>query len=65
MDIVDLDDKKRSDALAALLGEDLSLMSIEELNDRVDLLQSEILRVSQMAESKKGSRQEAEAFFKQ
>ena len=65
MDIVDLDDKKRSDALAALLGEDLSLMSIEELNDRVDLLQSEILRVSQMAESKKGSGQEAEAFVKQ
>ena len=65
MDIVDLDDKKRSSALAELLREDLSLMSIKELSDRIDLLESEILRVKQMAESKKGSRQQAEAFFKQ
>ena len=50
--------------LAQLLAEDLSDLGLEELANRLVLLRGEIARVEAMAESKKGFRSEAEAFFK-
>jgi len=57
--------KIRQDSpLAMVLAEDLSLLSQEELTRRISALEGEIARSAAMLESKKGSRSEAEAFFK-
>jgi len=42
----------------------LTLQGLEELEERVILLQREIARAQAMHESKKGSRSDAEALFK-
>ena len=55
---------RQGSPLATLLAEDLSLMSQEELAQRMTALESEIARSAAMLESKKGSRSDAEAFFK-
>ena len=60
----DMEPRQASDSLAALTREDLSLLSIEALTARLDSLHAEIARCQAMIESKKGSRAEAEAFFK-
>lgn len=48
---------------ALLLAEDLSLLGLEELQNRKKNLQSEISRIEKMLESKQGSRNDAEALF--
>ncbi len=50
--------------LEQLVKQDLSLQGVEELTARIGLLKEEIGRVEAMLESKKGSRNDAEAFFK-
>ena len=50
--------------LEQLCREDLSVMGLEELAQRITLLQGEIERTQAMRESKKGSRGDAEALFK-
>lgn len=50
--------------LEQLCQEDLSVMGLEELAQRITLLQGEIKRAQAMRESKKGSRGDAEALFK-
>ena len=55
---------RQGSVLANLLVEDLSLMSQEELAQRMKALEAEIARSAAMLESKKGSRSDAEAFFK-
>jgi uncharacterized small protein (DUF1192 family) len=55
---------RQGSPLANLLAEDLSLMSQEELAQRMMALENEIARSAAMLESKKGSRCDAEAFFK-
>lgn len=50
--------------LEQLIGEDLTIMGLDELNQRITLLQGEIARSQAMMESKKGSRGDAEALFK-
>ncbi len=50
-------------ALEAVMREDLSLQSVEELSDRIGFLRAEIGRAEAMLESKKGSRNDAEALF--
>ena len=50
--------------LAQLIGEDLTFMGLDELNQRITLLQGEIARSQAMMASKKGSRGDAEALFK-
>lgn len=50
--------------LAQLAKQDLALQGLEELQDRVALLEREISRAKAMQESKKGSRSDAEALFK-
>ena len=51
-------------SLGALLKEDLSLLGIEELQDRITALESEIDRVRNFLDSKRGTLSAAEALFK-
>jgi uncharacterized small protein (DUF1192 family) len=46
------------------IGQDLALLSLGELNDRVALLREEIARLEAVASSKKASRDVATQFFK-
>ena len=54
----------KGSVLEQLVKEDLSLQGVEELTARIGLLKEEIGRVEAMLESKKGSRNDAEALFK-
>ena len=54
----------KDSALAELAKQDLSLQGVDELSARIVLLEDEIVRARAMLESKKGSRDDAEAFFK-
>jgi len=47
------------------IGQDLSLLSVEELNERIALLTSEIERLKGAASKKRASRDAADRFFKQ
>lgn len=46
------------------IGQDLSLLSLEELRDRIELMKSEIARLEIAMTSKQASRQTADQFFK-
>jgi uncharacterized small protein (DUF1192 family) len=46
------------------IGQDLALLSVGELNDRIALLREEIARLEAVAASKKVSRDVASQFFK-
>ena len=54
----------KSSVLEQLAQQDLSLQGVEELTARIGLLKEEISRAEAMLESKKGSRNDAEALFK-
>ncbi len=54
----------KSDTLSALINEDLSQLGLEELEERITTLNEEIERITAVLESKKGSREDAEALFK-
>ena len=54
----------KSDTLSALVTEDLELLGVEELEERISVIKTEIERVKAVLESKKGSRADAEALFK-
>ena len=65
MDRDDLEPRKRRDeALAALAKEDLSLLGIEELEERITVLEGEIARIRDQLVKKRGSLSAAEALFK-
>ncbi len=57
-------DAPKGSVLAQLAEQDLSLQGVEELIARIGLLKEEIGRAEAMLESKKGSRNDAEALFK-
>jgi uncharacterized small protein (DUF1192 family) len=46
------------------IGQDLALLSVGELNERIALLQQEIERLQAVATSKEASRSAADKFFK-
>jgi len=46
------------------IGQDLALLSLGELNDRIGLLREEIVRLEAAASSKRASRDVAAQFFK-
>jgi uncharacterized small protein (DUF1192 family) len=46
------------------IGQDLSLLSVEELNERIALLTGEIERLQQAATKKRASKDAANSFFK-
>lgn len=60
----DNEPRRRTDSLSALLKEDLSLLGLEELEDRITALEGEIARVRNLLDSKRGSMSAAEALFK-
>ena len=46
------------------IGQDLSLLSVAELNERIVLLRSEIERLGAAVTAKQASRSAADSFFK-
>lgn len=47
-----------------VVGQDLSLLSLFELNERVELLRAEIVRLEAAARAKAAAKGAAESFFK-
>jgi uncharacterized small protein (DUF1192 family) len=60
---MDDDDRPRK-KVTHEIGQDLSLLSVEELTERVALLKSEIVRLEEAAGKKRSSRDAANSFFK-
>lgn len=58
------DDALPKKKLAHEIGQDLALLSVEELRDRIALLQEEIARVEEAAAKKRASLAAAVTFFK-
>jgi uncharacterized small protein (DUF1192 family) len=57
----DLPKKKRVHEI----GSDLSLLSVADLSERIDILKAEIARLEAAIAAKQASRGAAESFFKQ
>jgi uncharacterized small protein (DUF1192 family) len=58
------DDDRPAKKVAHEIGQDLALLSVEELNDRIALLKAEIGRLEGALAGKKASRDAASKFFK-
>ncbi|UPT98860.1 DUF1192 domain-containing protein [Bradyrhizobium barranii subsp. apii] len=58
------DDDKPRKKVSDEIGQDLSLLSVEELTERVVLLNTEIARLEEAATKKRASRDAADSFFK-
>jgi uncharacterized small protein (DUF1192 family) len=58
------DDDKPKKKIAHEIGQDLSLLSVEELAARVQLMHDEIARLEADMASKRASRSAANQFFK-
>jgi uncharacterized small protein (DUF1192 family) len=58
------DDDRPAKKVAHEIGQDLALLSVEELNDRIALLKTEIGRLEGALAGKKASRDTASKFFK-
>jgi len=58
------DDDRPRKKITHEIGQDLSLLSVEELGERIALLNSEIERLQQAATKKRASKDAANAFFK-
>ncbi|MET4420782.1 DUF1192 domain-containing protein [Bradyrhizobium barranii] len=58
------DDDKPRKKISHEIGQDLSLLSVEELTERVALLNTEIARLEEAATKKRASRNAADSFFK-
>ena len=59
-----LEDEPKKKPAAHELGADLSLLSVDELQERIDLLRQEIVRLEAEVASKEKSRNAAESFFR-
>ena len=58
------DDERPRRKVSHEIGQDLSLLSVEELEERIALLASEIERLRAAAAGKRASREVADRFFK-
>jgi uncharacterized small protein (DUF1192 family) len=58
------DDDKPKKKIVHEIGQDLGLLSVEELATRVQLMHDEILRLEADMASKRASRSAADQFFK-
>jgi uncharacterized small protein (DUF1192 family) len=58
------DDDRPRKKITHEIGQDLSLLSVEELTERIALLNSEIDRLQQAATRKRASKDAANSFFK-
>jgi uncharacterized small protein (DUF1192 family) len=59
-----IDDDRPKKKVSHEIGQDLSLLSVEELDERIALLQGEISRLETNKLGKQASRQTADQFFK-
>ncbi|MGY3461969.1 uncharacterized small protein (DUF1192 family) [Bradyrhizobium sp. LM3.4] len=59
------DDDKPRRKISHDIGQDLSLLSVEELTERVTLLKTEIARLEEAAIKKRASRNAADSFFQE
>ena len=58
------DDDRPRKKISHEIGQDLSLLSVEELAERIALLRSEIERLEAASAKKRASKDAASAFFK-
>jgi uncharacterized small protein (DUF1192 family) len=58
------DDERPRKKVTHEIGQELSLLSVEELTERIALLASEIERLKEAASKKRASRDAADNFFK-
>ena len=58
------DDDRPRKKITHEIGQDLSLLSVEELTERVTLLKTEIGRLEEAATKKRASRDAANSIFK-
>jgi len=58
------DDDRPKKKIAHEIGQDLALLSVEELGDRISLLKDEIARLEAALAKKRASRSSADQFFK-
>ena len=58
------DDDKPRKKISHEIGQDLSLLSVEELTERIALLNAEIERLQQAMGKKRASKDAADSFFK-
>ncbi|HLZ04112.1 MAG TPA: DUF1192 domain-containing protein [Bradyrhizobium sp.] len=58
------DDDRPKKKISHEIGQDLSLLSVEELTERIALLKSEIARLEEAATRKRASKDAANTFFK-
>ena len=63
MSIFSEDDRPTPKAIHEI-GQDLSMLSIDELDERVEMLEQEIARIREARARKENSRAAASAFFK-
>ncbi|MBY2939716.1 DUF1192 domain-containing protein [Rhizobium leguminosarum] len=59
-----IDDERPQKKVAHEIGADLSMLSVDELKGRVELLKMEIARLEAEAGRKASGRQAAESFFR-
>ena len=64
MDIDDLEPRKRDDALAALMRQDLDPLSVAELDERVERLEAEIARTKAKRDAASKFRSAADDLFR-
>jgi uncharacterized small protein (DUF1192 family) len=58
------DDDRPKKKIAHEIGQDLALLSLVELNERIEVLQDEIARLEVARAKKQASRSAADQFFK-
>jgi uncharacterized small protein (DUF1192 family) len=58
------EDDRPKKKVAHEIGQDLALLSVEELSDRIALLNDEVARLRAALEKKRASRSAADQFFK-
>jgi uncharacterized small protein (DUF1192 family) len=58
------DDDRPRKKVSHEIGQDLSLLSVEELSERIALLNEEIARLEAAAAKKRASKDAARSFFK-
>jgi uncharacterized small protein (DUF1192 family) len=58
------DDDRPKKKITHEIGQDLSLLSVEELTERIALLNAEIARLEEAANNKRASKDAANSFFK-
>ncbi len=57
-------DEPRETMTGHAVGQDLSMLSIDEIDERIEMLEREIARLREVRRAKENSRAAASAFFK-